>query len=92
MSAEFWAVNPLSPSQICTNSLPPKPVAYAGGATQREAFSRAKLIAAAPTMLAALRRAAPALKFAAEILPSNAMGDDYGAVMAAIAEATEVQP
>lgn len=46
----------------------------------------ARLIEAAPLMLAALRRAALALKFAAEASP--AMQDDYNAVTAAIGAAT----
>ncbi len=46
----------------------------------------ARLIAAAPDMLHALRRAALALAFAAETSP--AMQDDYEAVSAAIARAT----
>lgn len=46
----------------------------------------ALLIQAAPTMLAALRRAAMALAFAAET--SAAMHDDYEVVSQAIAEAT----
>ena len=45
-----------------------------------------RLIAAAPDMLAALRRAVLALAFAAETSP--AMRDDYEAVSAAIARAT----
>lgn len=47
----------------------------------------ARLIAAAPEMLSALRRAALALAFAAE--KSAAMQDDYEAVSAAIAKATQ---
>ncbi len=50
----------------------------------------ARLIEAAPTMLAALRRAALALAFAAETSP--AMQDDYNAVSAAIALATGATP
>lgn len=46
----------------------------------------ARLIAAAPDMLAALRRAVLALAFAAESSP--AMRDDYNAVSEAIAKAT----
>ena len=53
-------------------------------ATYREA--NARLIAAAPEMLAALRRAVLALAFAAESSP--AMQDDYAAVSAAIDRAT----
>ena len=49
-----------------------------------------RLIAAAPDMLAALRRAALALAFAAE--SSKAMQDDYEAVSAAIAAATGAAP
>lgn len=45
-----------------------------------------RLIAAAPDMLAALRRAVLALAFAAETSP--AMRDDYDAVSAAISKAT----
>lgn len=47
---------------------------------------KAEMIAALPEMLAALRRAALALAFAAETSP--AMKDDYKAVSAAIALAT----
>lgn len=46
----------------------------------------ARLISAAPDMLAALRRAVLALAFAAESSP--AMEDDYKAVSAAISKAT----
>jgi hypothetical protein len=46
----------------------------------------ARLIAAAPDLLSALRRAVIALAFAAETSP--AMHDDYKAVSAAIAKAT----
>lgn len=46
----------------------------------------ARLIAAAPDMLQALRRAVLALAFAAE--SSEAMRDDYNAVSDAIAKAT----
>ena len=49
----------------------------------------ARLIAAAPNMLSALRRAAVALAFAAE--NSEAMQDDYAAVNAAIDLATMEQ-
>jgi hypothetical protein len=56
------------------------------GYNKREAKSNARLIAAAPDMLAALRRAVLALAFAAETSP--AMRDDYEAVSAAIAKAT----
>lgn len=52
----------------------------------QEAIANAHLIAAAPEMLAALRRAALALAFAAE--SSDAMRDDYEAVRAAIVKAT----
>jgi len=51
-----------------------------------EAEANARLIAAAPDMLQALRRAALALAFAAESSP--AMMDDYKAVSAAIERAT----
>lgn len=56
----------------------------AAGPEQQEA--NALLIAAAPEMLDALRRAVLALAFAAET--SAAMRDDYEAVSAAIAKAT----
>lgn len=49
--------------------------------------ANARLIAAAPDMLLALRRAVLALAFVAERFP--AMRDDYEAVSAAIAKATE---
>lgn len=55
-----------------------------------ETEADARLIAAAPAMLKALRRAAIALAFAAESSP--AMRDDYEAVSAAIARATGSQP
>jgi hypothetical protein len=51
-----------------------------------DAEANARLIAAAPDMLQALRRAVLALAFAAET--SAAMRDDYEAVNAAIAKAT----
>jgi hypothetical protein len=53
---------------------------------EAECIANARLIAAAPDMLAALRRAVLALAFAAETSP--AMRDDYEAVSAAIAKAT----
>jgi len=52
--------------------------------------ANARLIAAAPEMLKALRRAVLALAFAAE--SSKAMQDDYEAVSAAIAKATGARP
>jgi len=56
-------------------------------AAQDEAAANARLIAAAPEMLAALRRAVLALAFAAESSP--AMQDDYKAVASAISKATK---
>lgn len=53
----------------------------------QELVANARLIAAAPDMLVALRRAALALAFAAESSP--AMRDDYEAVSAAIAKAVQ---
>lgn len=53
-------------------------------------MANARLIAAAPDMLDALRRAVLALAFAAE--SSLAMQDDYNAVSAAIAKAIGVAP
>jgi len=50
--------------------------------------ANARLIASAPDMLQALRRAVLALAFAAESSP--AMQDDYEAVSAAIAKATGI--
>jgi len=52
----------------------------------KERAANARLIAAAPEMLQALRRAVLALAFSAETSP--AMRDDYNAVRAAIAKAT----
>ena len=57
--------------------------AYGAG---EEVDANARLIAAAPEMLNALRRAALALAFGAENFP--AMSDDYKAVSAAIEKAT----
>lgn len=57
---------------------------YVFEVAQREADKR--LIASAPDMLKALRRAVLALAFAAE--SSEAMRDDYNAVSAAISKAT----
>jgi hypothetical protein len=51
------------------------------------AKANARLIAAAPCLLAACRRAVLALAFAAETAP--AMWDDYKAVSDAIAKATQ---
>jgi len=51
-----------------------------------ESMANARLWAAAPDMLSALRRAVLALAFAAESSP--AMHDDYNAVSAAIDKAT----
>lgn len=59
---------------------------FTGVVNDEESRANARLIAAAPDMLAALRRAALALAFAAE--SSKAMQDDYEAVSAAIAKAT----
>lgn len=59
-----------------------------GTASIAEADANARLIAAAPEMLLALRRAAMALAFAAEESP--AMEDDYNAVSRAIAAAAGV--
>lgn len=56
------------------------------GILRTECIANAHLIVAAPTMLAALRRAALALSFAAE--ESTAMRDDYEAISAVIEEAT----
>lgn len=56
-----------------------------GAAYEREC-ANARLIAAAPDMLLALRRAVLALAFAAETSP--AMRDDYEDVSKAIAKAT----
>jgi hypothetical protein len=61
-----------------------------GGPLDPETAANAHLMAAAPDMLKALRRAVLALAFAAETSP--AMRDDYEAVSAAIAKATEVMP
>ncbi len=55
-------------------------------ASADELAANARLMAAAPDMLTALRRASLALAFAAE--SSAAMQDDYEAVSAAIAKAT----
>ena len=57
---------------------------YAKEVAERKA--NARLIAAAPELLQALRRAVLALAFAAESSP--AMQDDYEAVSAVIAKAT----
>lgn len=54
--------------------------------SDEQAIHDARLIAAAPDMLQALRRAALALAFAAESSP--AMQDDYEAISRAIAKAT----
>ena len=60
------------------------------GLGSKDVESDAALIAEAPGMLFALRRAALALAFAAESSP--AMQDDYEAVSAAIAKATGAAP
>jgi len=76
----FWHVNQDGgPGYICDAPM------YEHRAAECEA--NARLIAAAPDMLLALRRAALALAFAAE--ESEAMRDDYNAVSAAIAKATQ---
>ena len=56
------------------------------GGNRDDNKANARLIAAAPDMLVALRRAVLALAFAAESSP--AMRDDYNAVSDAIAKAT----
>jgi hypothetical protein len=56
------------------------------GSSDAEISANATLIASAPNMLQALRRAVLALAFAAETFP--AMRDDYEAVSAAIDQAT----
>ena len=65
-------------------------VALCGKRGDEVAEANANLIAAAPEMLDALRRAVLALAFAAETSP--AMHDDYEAVSAAIKKATGAQP
>lgn len=59
---------------------------YGGSVDMKVSDADRCLIAAAPDMLQALRRAVLALAFAAESSP--AMRDDYEAVSAAIAKAT----
>lgn len=59
-----------------------------GPENTHNALANARLIAAAPDMLQALRRAVLALAFAAETSP--AMRDDYEVVSEAIAKATGV--
>lgn len=66
--------------EVMTDELHARPVAVVN------TLDDARLIAAAPEMLAALRRAVLALAFSAETSP--AMRDDYNAVSAAIAKAT----
>lgn len=66
-------------------------VDFTGNANKKaEQIANARLIASAPEMLNALRRAALALAFAAESSP--AMRDDYNAVSDAIAKATGAAP
>ena len=60
------------------------------GSIEKEMRANARLIAAAPEMLDALRRAAMALAFFSETSP--AARDDYNAVSAAIATATQPEP
>jgi hypothetical protein len=69
---------------VATLAWYPKPTVNGVTGTYRE--GNARLIAAAPEMLDALRRAVLALAFAAE--SSKAMQDDYEAVSLAIAKAT----
>lgn len=76
-------------SFIHTILSPDGPFGYLGanGAdVQAEDAANRRLIAAAPNLLKACRRATLALAFAAE--SSAAMHDDYEAISAAIAEAT----
>ncbi len=73
-----YAPNTQDDTAICADVIDP--------VTQEPSFANALLIAAAPDMLQALRRAVLALAFAAETSP--AMRDDYNAVSAAISKAT----
>lgn len=73
-----YAPNTQDDTAICADVIDP--------VTQEPSEANARLIAAAPDMLAALRRAVLALAFAAETSP--AMRDDYKAVSAAIEKAT----
>lgn len=70
---------------ICSDARPTI-CAVDPGAREWCTQANARLIAAAPKMLEALRRASLALAFASE--QSEAMRDDYRAVSEAIAEAT----
>lgn len=80
-----WVVEAGGPRLVNTHAC----VISAGDGLGPVAYSTreyAHLIAAAPDMLKALRRAVLALAFAAE--SSEAMRDDYNAVSAAITKAT----
>ncbi len=80
-----WAIESMSAKHVNTHAIVISaddglgPVAYATSAN-------ARLIAAAPTMLLALRRAVLALAFASET--SKAMRDDYEFISKVIEEAT----
>lgn len=84
-------------SWVIPNGSPPIVIApgkadicvMSGAASNESVMADARLIAAAPDMLAALQRAEIALRFSAEMMPSEAMWGDHKLVVDAINKATK---